>query len=136
MSIVCFVCLIFAWGFSSYLRNFHSYWDVTSAGEGLQILTCARHSWAIEQSGLFSVPHLLWHGSSFYTGHLPKTRDTRSHYCRGFNLAMELSLPVFTTEACRALDSNTNLPLAKRICRLLNNELIIVENFCTAGNGF
>ena len=38
-----FVCL-FVWGFSSHLIIVHSYGDVTIAGEGLQILTCARHS--------------------------------------------------------------------------------------------
>ena len=38
-----FVCL-FVCGFSSHSRIFHSYDDVTIAGEGLQILTCALSS--------------------------------------------------------------------------------------------
>ena len=45
-----FVCL----GFSSYSRIFHSYGVVTISGEGLEILTYARHSWPF-----FSVSHLL-----------------------------------------------------------------------------
>ena len=39
-------CLFF-WGFSSYSRIFYSYGDVTITGEGLQILTFARHSWPL-----------------------------------------------------------------------------------------
>ena len=35
---------LFVWGFSSHSRIFHSYGDVTITGEGLQILTDARHS--------------------------------------------------------------------------------------------
>ena len=34
---------LFVWGFSSNSRIFHSYGDFTIAGEGLQILTYARH---------------------------------------------------------------------------------------------
>ena len=33
------------------LENFHSYGDVTIAGEGLQILTNARHSWQLSSEG-------------------------------------------------------------------------------------
>ena len=33
----------FVWSFSSQSRIFHSFGDVTIAGEGLQILTYARH---------------------------------------------------------------------------------------------
>ena len=56
--LVFFVCL-FAWGFSSLSRIFHSNGDVTITGEGLQILTYARHLiMAIEQWGFFSVPLL------------------------------------------------------------------------------
>ena len=38
---------LFVWGLSSHSRIFHSYGDVTVAGEGLQILTYARHSWPL-----------------------------------------------------------------------------------------
>ena len=36
---------LFVWSLSSHSRVFHSYGDVSIAGEGLQILTYARHSW-------------------------------------------------------------------------------------------
>ena len=63
------VCL-FVWYLSS-LRIFHSYGDVTIAGEGLQIWTYVRHSWPLSSEGnVFSVPHLLCHGASVYNGHL------------------------------------------------------------------
>ena len=39
--------VLFACGFSSHSKNFHSHGDVTMAGEGLQILTYARHSWPL-----------------------------------------------------------------------------------------
>ena len=41
---------LFLCGFSSHLRFFHSYGDVTIAGEGLQIFT-ARHSWPLSSIG-------------------------------------------------------------------------------------
>ena len=45
-----FVCL-FVWSFSSHLRIFNSFGDVTIAGEGLQILTYmyARHFWSLSR---------------------------------------------------------------------------------------
>ena len=45
-----FICL-FIWSLSSHSRIFHSYVDVTIAGEGLQILTYARHSWPLSSEG-------------------------------------------------------------------------------------
>ena len=41
----------FLWGFSSHSRFFHLYGDVTITGEGLQILTDARHSWPLSSKG-------------------------------------------------------------------------------------
>ena len=49
-----FVCLFGV--FPPYSRIFHSYGDVTIAGEGLQILTCARQSWPLR-----SVSSLTFH---------------------------------------------------------------------------
>ena len=46
------------WGLSSHSGIFHSYADVTIAGERLLILTCSALV-AIEQGGFFGVPHLL-----------------------------------------------------------------------------
>ena len=59
---------------------------------------------AIEQWVFFSVPHLLWHRASVYNGHLQRPRTLTPIAER---LAVELSLPVFTTKVCRNRDSNT-----------------------------
>ena len=42
---------LFIWGLSSHLRIFHSYGDVTNSGEGLHILSYARHSWPLSSEG-------------------------------------------------------------------------------------
>ena len=42
-------CLL--WSLSSHSRILHSYGDVTTAGEGLQILTNARRSWPMSSEG-------------------------------------------------------------------------------------
>ena len=62
------------WSFSSQLRTFHSHGDVTIAGEGLQILTYARH--------LYGNSALRIHT----THHTPHTHThTHTHtYCRAF----------------------------------------------------
>ena len=39
------------WSFSSHSRIFHSFRDVTIAGEGLQNFTYARHSWPLSSEG-------------------------------------------------------------------------------------
>ena len=49
-----FVCL-FVWSLSSHSRIFQSYGDVTIAGEGLQILTYAWHSWPSSSGGPFII---------------------------------------------------------------------------------
>ena len=59
---------------------------------------------AIERWGFFSVPHPLWHWASVYNGHL---REPVTLTLIAEHLAVELSLPVFTTKVCRSLDSNT-----------------------------
>ena len=41
--IFCSFVSLFVWGFSSHSRIFHPYGDITIVGEGLQILTYARH---------------------------------------------------------------------------------------------
>ena len=45
-----FVCL-FVWSLLSHSRIFHPYGDVTMAGEGLQSLTYAWHSWPLSSKG-------------------------------------------------------------------------------------
>ena len=42
---------LFVCGFSSHLRIFHTYGDVTISGEGMQILTYARHLWPLSSEG-------------------------------------------------------------------------------------
>ena len=94
------------------LKNFHSFKDVTIAGEGLHILTGSALM-AIEQWGFFSVPHLLWHGPSIVSRLLWYGPSIYNGYLRGpmsltpvaERLAVELSLSVLTV--CRGWDSNT-----------------------------
>ena len=64
-----FVCL----GFSSHSRMCHLYRDVTFAGEGLQILTYARHSWPFSSEGSLAC----------HTNSSARTSDTLT-YCRAF----------------------------------------------------
>ena len=52
----------------------------------------------------FSVQHLLWHGASVCNGHL---RGLVTLTPIAELLAVELSLPVFTTKVYRGWDSNT-----------------------------
>ena len=61
---------LFVWGFSSHLRIFHLYGDVTIAPEDLQKFDICSAFMAIEQWGFLCEPHLLWHGASVYNGDL------------------------------------------------------------------
>ena len=45
------LCLLVSLGFFVPLENFHTYGDVDIAGEVLQILTYARHSWPLNSEG-------------------------------------------------------------------------------------
>ena len=60
----------------------------------LPVKGCKFWPMAIEQWRFFSMPHLLWHRSSVYNGHLrgPVTLTPIVE-----SLAVELSIPVFTT---------------------------------------
>ena len=99
-----FVCL----GFSSNPRIFHSYGDVTITDEGLKIFTYARHLWPLSSERSLACQNLLWHGASVYDGNLqgPVTLTTIAE-----RLAVELSLPVFTTFVASGIRTS-NLPLA------------------------
>ena len=79
---------LFVWGVSSQLWIFHSYVHMTITSEKTAILDSCSALW---QWGFFSMPHLLWHGSSIYNGHLqgPMTLAPDAE-C----LAVEFSLPV------------------------------------------
>ena len=70
----------------------------------------------IEQWGLFSLLHLLWHGTSVYNGHLrgPVTRTPIA-----LRLAVELSLSVFLWLRSVAAGIRTpNLPVAEKCSNL------------------
>jgi hypothetical protein len=54
------------YGFTSRLRIFHLYGDVTIAGERLQNLGLCLALRAFVQGGIFIVPNLLWQGTSVY----------------------------------------------------------------------
>ena len=56
---------------------------------------------AIKKWGFFNLPHLLWHGASFYNGHL------RGPVILTPNAERLEVLPVFTIYVCRGWDSNT-----------------------------
>jgi hypothetical protein len=70
-------------GFTSRLKVFHLYGDVTIAGEGLQNLGLCSALRVFAQGGIFIVPHLLWHGTSVFPvsseapHHLVASYDTR-----------------------------------------------------------
>ena len=100
------LCFFFAWGFSYHSKFFHSYGDINIVCEGLQILTCDRHSLPLSRKGSLAChPYLTW-GIPIY-GHLqgPMTLTPTAK-----RLAVELSLPVFTTEVCRAGIRKPNIP--------------------------
>ena len=54
--------------FSSHSRIFHSFGDITIAGEGLQILTYARHLWPLNNEGSFACHTYCDMGHPFITG--------------------------------------------------------------------
>ena len=51
-------------------RFFHSYKDVTITGEGLQILTCARHLWPLSSDGLQRVTPTMARGIHSYWSYM------------------------------------------------------------------
>jgi hypothetical protein len=54
------------YGFTSRSLIFHLYGNVTIARERLQNLGLCSALRALEQGGIFIVPHLLWHGTSVF----------------------------------------------------------------------
>ena len=69
------VCL-FVLSFTSHSRIFHSHGEVTITGEGLQILTYARHSWPLSSEGSLAC-HTYWIRGICLWWSSPRTRDTR-----------------------------------------------------------
>jgi hypothetical protein len=63
------------WLFYLLLKSFHLYRNVIITGEELHNLGLCSAVRAFEQGGIFIVPHLLWHGTSVFSGliHSPFT---------------------------------------------------------------
>ena len=77
---------------------------------------------AIEQWGFFNMPHLLWHWPTLYNGHL-RGPVTLTPFAE--RLAVELSLPVFTTDEATAQLLDGSL-LKKMLNLLLRDEALYV----------
>ena len=91
-----FFLLLFVWDLSSHLRIFHSYWDVTITGMATNFDLCSAYCHRTVRPGSLACHTyiVLWHWPSIYNGHL------RGHVTLtpiSERLAVELSLPVFTT---------------------------------------
>ena len=99
-----FVCLIL-WSLSSHSRIFHSYVDITIAGEGLQILTYARLSWSLSSEGSLTCHTYCDTGLPFIM--VISEDPWHSHRIAG-------RLAVLTTQVCRDLGSNPDLPHARQ----------------------
>ena len=100
MDDISFVCL----GFIVPLENFPLKWRPHHYRWRAANFDLSSVPMAIEQWGLFNVPHRLWHGASIYNGHLRRPMTLTPNAQR---LGVELSLPAFTTSACRGWDPNT-----------------------------
>ena len=120
-----FVCLFGLYritrDFSLIWRRHHYRWRVSNFYLSSALM-------AIEQWGFFSVLHLLWHGSSaykVYNGHLrrPVTLTPIAE-----RLAVELSLPVFTTYVCRGWDWNTQRSNPLRLRRGWGGGVVMLKS--------
>ena len=69
---------LFLWSLSSHSRIFHSYGDINIAGEGLQTLIYARHSWPLSSEGSLTSHNFCDMGLPFIM-----TRNTYT-CCRAF----------------------------------------------------
>ena len=86
----------------SLIRRRHHY------GEGLTILTYAKHLRPLSSKGFFSVLHRLWHGAFVLYNDYPWVPVTLTPIDE--RMEFYLSLPVFTTSEYRSWDSNTQPP--------------------------
>ena len=100
-----FVCL-FVWSLSS-----HSYGGHYCRWRAINFDLCSAFM-VIEQWGFLYATHLLWHGPSLFKYHL---RGPVTHTPVAERLAVELSLPVFTTHVCHYWGSNPDIQHARRI---------------------
>ena len=83
------VFILFVGIFLSHSRIFHSYGDVTNAGEWLQILIYARHSWSLSSEGSLACHTYCDTGHSFimvisedpwHSHLLPSVKQWSCHY--------------------------------------------------------
>ena len=72
---------------------------------------------------IFNVPHLLWHGPTLYNGLL---RGPVILTPVAERLAVEQSLPVFTTQFCCDRGSNPDLPNARRTLYLYATAAVFI----------
>ena len=85
---MCFVFLFFVLffgGISSHLRIFHSFGDVTITGEGLQILTYARHLWPLSSEDSLACQTYCDTGYLFIT--LTPIADVKQWSCHYLGLS-------------------------------------------------
>ena len=105
------ICL-FLWGLSSNSRIFHSCGDFASTGEGLQMLTYARHSWQLNFKGSLAC-HTYCDTSLPFK--MVISRDTHT-YCLAFRSGagttcfydLDLSLLRFEHPTFRLLGERSN----------------------------
>ena len=89
--------VLFIWGFTSLLRIFHSFGDITLPMKGCDFLTIYSALMALSNEGFLSVPHLLRHGPTVYDGYLRESVTLTPVVER---LVLKLSLPVLMTDVC------------------------------------
>ena len=94
-------------------RIFHSYGDVTFTGEGLQILTYARHLWPLSSEASLACHTYCDTGHPDYNGHNGLGPTTPAPVAE--HLAVELSLSVLMTYVCCNPGSTLNLPHARQM---------------------
>ena len=108
-----YFCIFVCWEFILPLENFSLIWRRQYCRWRAANFDQCSALMVIEQWGFFNVLHLLWHGPTVYNGHLrvPMTLTLVAKL-----LAVELSLPVFTTSVePRSPACETNaLPLRHR----------------------
>ena len=116
-----FVCLVF---FVPLVNFSH----VTIAGERLQIFDLCSTLVAVEQWVFFNVLYLLLPGPTLYHDRLrvPMTLTRVAE-----RLAVELSLPVLTTQVCGDWGSNPYLPHARRTLYLYDTAAVSFEFECS-----
>ena len=103
-----FVCL-FVLSLSSNSKIFHPYGDVTISGEGLQIMTYARHSWPLRIEISWAC-HTYCDTRHPFKMVISGTRDTQTY---SFTFRSGTVTTCFKALVCRCWDSNTQ-PLVYR----------------------